>query len=649
MFRIKTDIRQYRCDTRDKVERLIRNWVIRPTDLIYDDDSDQWDPIGEHPSFVELFDSLAEAHQNQPETVITDRAADKAASDKSEAPSSSSKNSNSQPKSAILRPARSTNAEPPVPSDEVEGVIRDSDEITVMTERTLDILSEERVPADKPPPSNGKAPPTPPPSVEPPATAAPDEKTELVELPTFDDEDETAQDSPPLDESDDLEPNRERERELKNDEEAPEPTHDEDQKESERPDASTSGDDPPKKSDPQDEERDLASKDRDELTPGDDEGAQKDQESEEDADEVQLKADTDGESESLEETTDDKPDGVEPSDEHEPPADDSMAAENAAPAPKQSQPLGRHDLPEEVFVTAEISETETTSDEEHLDELGELGDEDLVMGSPSESRSQWNIILDEVPPDDDKAAAYEETDELELPDKEDVAGASLQIGDDEVDPLRDTADLGPPPTPDIDSDAGGDPSGDPTGDAEEIDPLRDTDEIGIQSRPAPDDDSPRDPAPSDDFEEALQIDEAALDDAFEDLEDSAIAARQASDNGDTAVEELDEISMIEAIPVRDPNAPSLGYEVDFRIPIEPSQELLDRGLQRSQVSEKRRDGLYSLPEPKTSGEIIKKHYYLSNRPSFEKTSSGFRFPAIVFILLIVVSVVMILLGLSLML
>jgi hypothetical protein len=61
MFQIKTDIRQFNCETQDKVERLIRNWVIRPTDLVYLQESKRWEPIGEHPSFEPLFASLRQA------------------------------------------------------------------------------------------------------------------------------------------------------------------------------------------------------------------------------------------------------------------------------------------------------------------------------------------------------------------------------------------------------------------------------------------------------------------------------------------------------------------------------------------------------------------------------------------------------------
>lgn len=597
MFRIKTDIRHYRCDTRDKVERLIRNWVIRPTDFIYDDDTDEWEPIGEHPSFVELFASLAEEHQNQPQTVITDRAADKAAADKASANSSSS---NSQPRSAILRSASASEMERPVPSNEVEGVIRDSDEITVMTERTLDLIGHARSAVEEEKPTtNGKAPPTPPPSIEPPATAAPDEKTELVELPAFDDDDDDdrqddaqSASTPATDDasSDDLEPPTSESMRESSDIEAqgePDVEHDED---------------------------DVPEDDAPEIDTG----------SAEDSDA----------SSDVEVASDDT---------------------DEEPLPPHGHRLGRHDLPEEVFVTAEISESEASSaGEEQLDELGELEDDVSVMGSESESRSQWNIILDEMPPADDDSAPTQtpgdndSTEELPLPVEEDSAGETPDPlgdtdeidlpptpdagdegdeGDEDIDPLRDTVDLGPPPPPDAEAEA----EVEVEVDEDELDPLRDTDEVGIQSRPGPDDDTAEetpevadaaDPGDAaDQMEEIFEIDEAALDEAFEDLEDSAIAARQSDEENEAAPEDLTEVPILEAIPMRDLDAPSLGYEIDFLDSIEPSQELLDLGIQRSQLSTQRLDGLYSLPEPKESGQLVKRHYYLSNNPSLESSDT----------------------------
>ncbi len=72
MFRIKTDIRTYECQSEERVERLIRNWVVRPTDLIFHDDREEWEPIGEHPAFSETFAEMAERAEDVPETEIVD-------------------------------------------------------------------------------------------------------------------------------------------------------------------------------------------------------------------------------------------------------------------------------------------------------------------------------------------------------------------------------------------------------------------------------------------------------------------------------------------------------------------------------------------------------------------------------------------------
>lgn len=194
MFRIKTDIRQYRCRSPEKVERLIRNWIIRPADLIYDQEHDQWSPIGEHPSFIELFKSIAEADEGLEETVITPRAANSAARDRAQtrraADTPPQSATSARPKAAILRrPRRAQRGastiksapQPPIPSPEVEGVIRDSDEITMMTDRTLDLLGADMLLPEQEP-------------VEQASTSA-DEKTQLIERPIFDDD---ADEQPPL-------------------------------------------------------------------------------------------------------------------------------------------------------------------------------------------------------------------------------------------------------------------------------------------------------------------------------------------------------------------------------------------------------------------------------------------------------------------
>lgn len=58
MFRIKTDIRQFNCETREKVEKLIRSWVIRPTDLMLDEARQTWSPIGQREEFASIFEDI---------------------------------------------------------------------------------------------------------------------------------------------------------------------------------------------------------------------------------------------------------------------------------------------------------------------------------------------------------------------------------------------------------------------------------------------------------------------------------------------------------------------------------------------------------------------------------------------------------------
>jgi hypothetical protein len=132
MFQIKTDIRQYNCETREKVEKLIRNWVIRPSDLIYNDDAGEWNPIGQHPSFDDLFRELDEEESRMPDTVVT---ADRPRGEKEEG---------GEVTQITESPLEEDDADdapkPPEPSEDVEGVIRDSDEITMMTDKTLDMM-----------------------------------------------------------------------------------------------------------------------------------------------------------------------------------------------------------------------------------------------------------------------------------------------------------------------------------------------------------------------------------------------------------------------------------------------------------------------------------------------------------------------------
>lgn len=144
MFHIKTDIRQYKCESEEKVILLIRNWVIRPTDQIYDAQKDAWEEIGTHPSFEDIFGSIEQEETNEPDTIVT------------EAPSAIAQEFEVSPGAEYL-PEESEKREdlqpdqhaPPQAPEGVEGVIRDSDEITMMTHKTLDLLREEAKEADE--------------------------------------------------------------------------------------------------------------------------------------------------------------------------------------------------------------------------------------------------------------------------------------------------------------------------------------------------------------------------------------------------------------------------------------------------------------------------------------------------------------------
>jgi hypothetical protein len=123
MFRIKTDIRQYKCESRGKVERLIRNWVIRPTDLIFDEDKQEWGPIGEHSAFVSTFAELATRESEAEDTVVSEE---------------------SPPDKPPVARREGEQPDPPEPPEGVEPESASPDEITVMTEETLESMLDEK-------------------------------------------------------------------------------------------------------------------------------------------------------------------------------------------------------------------------------------------------------------------------------------------------------------------------------------------------------------------------------------------------------------------------------------------------------------------------------------------------------------------------
>jgi hypothetical protein len=166
MYRIKTDIRQYKCDTKEKVEKLIRNWVIRPNDLIYLADQQRWSPIGEHPTFLDLFAMLEAQERAEPDTVVTTNPLASAPEPLADEPveevtrikerpaaladlSPESSEESTKDSAPVVPEVESSDLDlretiegdsvvPPTPEG-VEPPVR-SDEVTMMTERTFDLL-----------------------------------------------------------------------------------------------------------------------------------------------------------------------------------------------------------------------------------------------------------------------------------------------------------------------------------------------------------------------------------------------------------------------------------------------------------------------------------------------------------------------------
>ncbi len=151
MYRIKTDIRQFKCDTREKVEKLIRNWVIRPTDLLYHRDQKLWAPIGDSDEFEPIFQQIKDSSEDDEETIVTAREDSPAAlldfeDDEDEDDDVEDAAARARPAAAVLRPSKNVSRKStpkPLPIPEapagVEQVVRDH-EVTVMTERTADLL-----------------------------------------------------------------------------------------------------------------------------------------------------------------------------------------------------------------------------------------------------------------------------------------------------------------------------------------------------------------------------------------------------------------------------------------------------------------------------------------------------------------------------
>ncbi|TXD36468.1 hypothetical protein FRC98_11540 [Lujinxingia vulgaris] len=496
MFRIKTDIRHYKCDSREKVEKLIRNWVIRPADLLLDPSSESWAPIGDHPSFAPLFSTLEEAHQNTPDTVVTTRqSTEPSANDASPPPAINRPERDEMPTPAlgVLRPARSARKAPPAPTPDPddfpappeppEGVVdpvRDSGEITMMTERTLELLSAD-------------------------------------------------------------------------DDSAP-----------------TKGD----------------------------------------TDSADSASDEDAEASSPEDSS---PDEASPED---------------ATADIPLRRLGRHDLPEDLFATAELSKPEL-DEAPRIDELAELDappaadddtagpdevtalrelpplsddnddeNEDTSLDETSETRARWNISLNS-PPEDDQ-------------DEDDLDEDSESDGDlDEDSASEDEHDLHEDSESDDEHDLDEDSESDDEHDLDE-DSEHD-DDLDEDSEPEDEHDPDEKLIVAQAIGPDLELDEDALDQAIDDLEGAATAARERADDEDDEAE-LEEVPVEKAKRRQNLDFVSSGYAMELPITIGPSEELLEAGIVRSTLSEAQRDRRLPRPAPKKSGYRITHTFDLSPPP-----------------------------------
>lgn len=532
MFRIKTDIRQYKCETKNKVEKLIRNWVIRPNDLIYSTDHNEWLPIGEHPAFMRLFGMLEEQEKNTPDTVVTSRS-----------PYS---------QRAPVTDGAAPNGEPPVEEEEV---------------------------------------------------------TQLVERPQFDTADEADKvdesaisgdgfdlDEQNLDEG--FEETSGEEQEHGDDEHAP----------ADEPIANDEGEDQDSESNPAPEDaRKTDVFDQEEISrsvsqsddpadseelapPSAPEGVEPPSN-----DEVTMMTDrtlemlkvTDEEAKSAAGDTDEeeitdvrKRDGV--SDD----ADEAEALEDAEPNvivedqtksngtdKKSKKRLGRHDLPEELFATNEISSPEVRDKIAKLDELRELKE----LSELSES-SEPTVPKAKVQKSNGNGASGGENWDVRLQEDSGVDEAWEEIAED----LRTTEDISGDAAP---------------GELRETDEIK-RDDTSEQSDAAEELEEDGDGAGDDDSlddEEELEeeeLDEVELDEEWENAEDPALIP------GDFV---------------------SDGYKIPLPFPIRPTGDDIRRGLRSTKTSRSRKDRTYPLPQPKKLDDVHRRTFDLTPRPPRDQT------------------------------
>ena len=420
MFRIKTDIRQYKCETKDKVEKLIRNWVIRPSDLIYNRDEREWLPIGEHPSFVGLFGMLAEQEKNTPDTVVTARSpyadrpaappADEEEEEEEEEEESEETSTSAGPGNVISEATADAESEGeevthivqrPAALEEgseaEEGGERETDEVDAASRAEVDKVSEEET--------------------------ADDENEDEAQDAEDDDEDVAADadDSRETDvfDQDDIaesvaESGRPRPPEAPEGVEPP-VSADEVTMMTEKTlemlkitDEEEAAEEDEKATDVRDRDEETAEVDQEEGETTNVVPSPLEEEEEGEADEEEQDEEEEGETTNVvpspleEDEEQDEDEEAEPDEEV---ADEDDRENDASPDPapeaanekKKGPKLGRHDLPEELFATNEISSPEVQEKIKTIDDLGELSE----PSSPSEESTsndatpKWGSRLQE--------------------------------------------------------------------------------------------------------------------------------------------------------------------------------------------------------------------------------------------------------------
>jgi len=586
MFRIKTDIRQFNCETQEKVEKLIRNWVIRPTDLIYHTDDKSWEPIGDHPDFGVLFANLRDASDEEDVMTTTelDQISESISSSEESEPElelppiedsplagmseivAEEPESNAPPsgpmRAAILsgrgkirklagkdeegaeEEELTTEASGPLPIPQapegVEGVASSHDEVTMMTERTAEFLGLQ------------------------------DPEEEEQEEAAAEDDGDASQPLPMPEAPDGVEGV------------APsdEPTHifeRDDEEEEEEPE--------PEVAEPEEEEE---------------------------------------EEYVLEE--------IDPSE-----------ASHASSVEEDSEPrLGRHDLPEELFLTNELDRPEeilSVAKKPLLDELPE--------GAEPEDEEAWaDEVTQQIEPPLQGDSSDAESDDEDIDDLWGSALSDADFQDSEVieeddEEIRETIELESPISRDDVPIADELEDDSPKGESDRIfvddDYSREADSLGSV-------DTEAFSAELDASEEVSDIDlsVADIDEQDFDLDDelelsttptepppeedgldeaSAPEIEVLSGDEDLAFEETDEFStealeeILDDKPVPARDFVSEGYRIPFPFKIKPSQADLNAGLVLSTATQEEKDLAFPRPLPKKLGEVTSRRYGYGDPPT----------------------------------